>query len=127
MQLHTPAAGMLMTHPGDVILLGIKASEGKFLELVHCLALLVLGRGILQGERQHPMRIGPIPRDAVDQLGRARHVTPHHRRRGRLTPFALMVQKIGRDRSAAPASAGGELDQHQPPPSPLSAGDASRR
>lgn len=111
---------MLMTHPGDVILLGIKTSEGKRLELVHCLVLLVLGRGVLRGEGQHPVRIGPIPRDAVDQLGRSHHVTPHHRRRGRLTPFALMVQQIGRDRSAAPASAGGELDQHQPSSLPLS-------
>ena len=127
MQLHPPAAGVLMTHPGDVILLGIQTGEGKRLELIHGLALLILGWGVLRGEGQHPVRIGPVPRDAVDQLGRARHVALHHLRRRRLPPLPLMVQQIRRNRAAAPASAGGELDQHQPPPSPLSADGASGR
>lgn len=127
MQLHPPAAGMLVAHPGDVILLGVKAREGERLERVHRLVLLFLGRRILRGEGQHPMRVGPVPRDAVDQFGCARHVAPQHLRRGRLPPFTLMVQQIGRDRSAAATPAGGELDQHRPPPSPLSAGGASWR
>ena len=126
MQLHPPATGVLVAHPGDVILLGIEAGEGESLERVHCLALLFLARCILRSEGQHTMRVGPVPRDAVDQLGRARHVATHHLRRSRLPPFALMIQQIGRDRSAAPASTGGELDQHQPSPSLLSA-DASWR
>ena len=120
MQLHPPAAGMLVAHPGDVILLGVKAREGERLERVHRLVLLFLGRRILRGEGQHPMRIGPVPRNAVDQLGRARHVAPHHHRRGRLSPLARMVQQIGRDRSAATTPSGGEFDQHQPPPLSLS-------
>lgn len=127
MQFYPPAAGVLVAHPGDVILFGIETGEGERLELVHRRALLVLSRGVLRSEGQHPMRIGPVPHNTVDQLGRTRHVTPHHLRRSGLPPLTLMIQQIGCNIAATPAPTCGELDQHQRPPSPLSVGGASWR
>jgi hypothetical protein len=75
MQLHPPAFGVLMPHPGDVILLGVEARKGQGLELIHHLALLALGRRILQGEADHAMGVAPLAVDAVDQIPRPVNVT----------------------------------------------------
>lgn len=127
MQLYPSTTGVLMAHPGDVILFGVEAGEGKCFELIHRGALLLISRSIFRRKGQHPMRISPVPCDAVDQLGRTDHIAPQNLRSGCLPPFTLMVQKIGRDRSTAPAPSSGKFDQHQPSPSPSAVNGESRR
>lgn len=113
MQLHTPAFGVLMPHPGDVILLGVEAGKGQGLELIHHLPLLILGRRILQGEADHAMGIAPLAVDAVDQIPRPVDVAAHHLGRGMIAALAVGVGQILRDGYTAALPAAGELNQHR--------------
>ncbi len=113
MQLHAPALGVLMANPRDVVLLGVHAREGQTLECVHRLALLVLGRRVLQGKRQDAVGVAPLAVDAVDQLTGPVHVTAHHLRRRMIAPCAIGAGEVGGNFAAAAAASGGELNQHR--------------
>ena len=69
--------GVRMANPRDVILLMIQPGEGQTLEHVHGLALLILGRCIFGCKGQNPVRVGPLPVDAVDQVAGPIHVALH--------------------------------------------------
>lgn len=112
MQLHAPALGVLVANPRDVPLLPVEASEGQRLEGVHGLLLLRLARGILKRKGQHPVGVGPLSVDAVDQLARPVHVAPHHLGRRMVPAFAVRAGQILRDLPPAAAASLGELNQH---------------
>jgi hypothetical protein len=110
MQLHAPALGVLVANPRDVPLLPVEASEGQRLEGVHGLLLLRLARGILKRKGQHPVGVGPLSVDAVDQLARPVHVAPHHLGRRMVPAFAIRAGQILRDLPPAAAASLGELN-----------------
>lgn len=113
MQLHPPAFGVLMPHPGDVILLRVEAGKGQGLDLIHHLPLLILGRRILQGEADHAMGVAPLAVNAVDQIPRPVDVAAHHLGRGMIATMAVGIGQILRDGSTAALPAAGELNQHR--------------
>ena len=72
------ASVLLVQHPGDVVLLGRKASEGVLLEGLHE-RIAQLGRHALVfclGEAQVAVRVAALEGECVDDLGRARGVAP---------------------------------------------------
>ena len=71
-QLHPSAFGVLVAHPGNIKLVMIEAGEGEGLEGVHRRLLLGHAGRVLGRKGQHPVRVGPLPPDAVDQLLRPR-------------------------------------------------------
>ena len=113
MQLYPPAFGVLMTHPGDVILLRVETGKGQRLQLIHDQALLIFGRRVLQGETDHAMGVAPFAVDAVDQIPRPVHVATQNLGRGMVTPLAVRGGQILRDGPAPATPAAGELNQHR--------------
>jgi hypothetical protein len=112
-KLYPPAFGVLMAHPGDVILLGVETREGQRLQLIHDQALLIFGRRVLQGETDHAMGVAPLPVDAVDQIPRPVHVTTQNLGRGMVAALAVRGGQILRDGPAPATPAAGELNQHR--------------
>lgn len=112
-KLDPPALGVLMPHPGDVVLLRVHARKGQTLEGVHGLLLLGFAGAILQGERQNAVGIAPLAFDAVDQVTGPVHIAPHHLGRRMLTPLAVVGDQIGSNLPPAAAAPPGELNQHR--------------
>lgn len=111
MKLCTSALGMAVADPCDVILLRVQPGEGKTLESVHRLALLVLGRRILGREGQNPVRVGPLAVNAVDQVAGLVHIAPDYLGR-RMAP-AFLTGQIFRHLTPATAAPARELNQHR--------------
>lgn len=116
-----PAFGVLMPHPGDVVLLRVHARKGQTLEGVHGLLLLGLAGAILQGEGQDAVGIAPLALDAVDQVTGPVHVAPHHLGRRMAPPLAVVGGQVGRDLAPTAAASPGELNQHRQAARALSA------
>nr|CRY97058.1 hypothetical protein [uncultured prokaryote] len=112
-KLHPPAFGVLMPHPGDVVLLRVHARKGQTLEGVHGLLLLGFAGAILQSEGQDAVGIAPLALDAVDQVTGPVHVAPHHLGRRMAAPLAVVGGQIGRNLPSAAAASTGELNQHR--------------
>ena len=110
-KLCSPALGVTVAHPCDVILLPIEAREGQSLEHVHALLLLFLGGGILGREGQDAVGVGPLALDAVDQFAGAVHVPPDHFGWGMIAAFR--ARQILRNLTPAPTPAARELNQHR--------------
>jgi len=113
MQFHPLPFGVLMAHPGDIVLLGVETGKGQRLQLIHDQALLIFGWRILQGETDHAMGVGPFAVDTIDQIPRPAHVPAQNLGRGVTTPRALRVSEIPVNRTAAATPATGELNQHR--------------
>lgn len=113
MKLDPPALGVLMAHPGDVVLLRVHARKGQTLEGVHGLLLLGFAGAILQGEGQDAMGVAPLALDAVDQVAGPVHVAPHHLGRRMAASLAVVGGQIGSNLAPAAAASTGELNQHR--------------
>ena len=122
MKLNPPAFGVLMPHPGDVVLLRVHARKGQTLEGVHGLLLLGFAGAILQGEGQDAVGIAPLAFDAVDQIAGPVHIAPHHLGRRMAAPLAVGGGQIGSNLPPAAAASTGELNQHRRAAHALSAG-----
>lgn len=109
-QLDPAALGVAVADPEHVVLLGIEPGEGRALELVHDMALLLGARPVLRCEGDDAAGVAPLPVDRVDQLARHRRIAAQHLGRRMLT---VLRSRHVADRSRPRALAAREkLDQH---------------
>lgn len=76
MQLRIPFVGV--PNPKNVVLVAVKASKCRLLEVVHDLLLLGLGGIVSVGKRDNAGGVFPFATGAVDQLNRPLWITSQH-------------------------------------------------
>jgi len=125
---------VLVSHPKNVVLVGIEASERQSLKIIHHLLLLFFGWCVFSGERDHAAAVFKFVVAVVDQRTRGFHVSAQHlRRRLPRLPYLLpiIIFKVFAlavgfphlltcqvfSRTGPPATASGkEFNQHRRPP-----------